>query len=450
MAQIFKAKTLVSSTGRFSHEATAPNLVYNTGDQTISGNKTFNNDVVFTGTAIFNEIDLSDTDSILLSGIDIQIVSGSMTLTNSPTISGNPFITGNLALYATTINLATTGSTLDTKINNLSGYINSTGSNIVFTTGNQNIGGNKTFTGVTTFSGQQVNLIDTALNLSGVGDMTFEGTNINFINSPVFISGTNLRVVGDVIANNLVYKTGNQTVSGNKTFIGTTILSGSNAGGFIGESITLVGGNGAGIGGGINLIGGIGSSIVDGFVTVNANISVNRGTNKNISTAFYKSGDSGIPYLNITKDQINITNGATLLVSGVAVTPALYATSANLASTGSTLDTRINNLSGYINSSSSNIVFTTGNQIISGVKTFAQDATFGDTGQGDFLVISGNNFTVYGSGNFTSGLFVNSSPVLTGSSTLYATSVNLASTGSNLNTQIENTKKLAIAYAIAL
>jgi hypothetical protein len=84
--------------------------------------------------------------------------------------------------------------------------------------GDQNIGGNKTFTGVVTFSGQQVNLVDTALNLSGVGDMSFEGTNINFINSPVFISGTNLRVVGDVIGNNLVYNTGNQTIGGIKQF----------------------------------------------------------------------------------------------------------------------------------------------------------------------------------------------------------------------------------------
>jgi hypothetical protein len=41
MAQIFKAKTLVSNTGRFSNEVTAPNLVYNTGDQNISGAKNF-------------------------------------------------------------------------------------------------------------------------------------------------------------------------------------------------------------------------------------------------------------------------------------------------------------------------------------------------------------------------------------------------------------------------
>ena len=110
----------------------------------------------------------------------------------------------------------------------------------------------------------------------------------------------------------------------------------------------------------------------------------------------------------------------------------------NLASTGSTLNTRINNLSGYINSTSSNIVFTTGNQTISGTKTFIQDTVFGDSAQDDFLVISGNQFTVYGSGNFRSGLFVNSSPVLTGSSTLYATTVNLASTGSTLNTKINS------------
>ena len=96
-------------------------------------------------------------------------------------------------------------------------------------------------------------------------------------------------------------------------------------------------------------------------------------------------------------------------------------------------------MSGYINSTSSNIVFITGNQTISGVKTFVENATFGDTGQGDFLVISGNNFTVYGSGNFISGLFVNGNAVLTGINlSSYATVTNLASTGSTLDTKINN------------
>jgi hypothetical protein len=59
---------------------------------------------------------------------------------------------------------------------------------------------------------------------------------------------------------------------------------------------------------------------------------------------------------------------------------------------------------------------------------------------------------LYVSGNvqISGALFVSGNPVLTGSSTLYATSANLASTGSNLNIQIENSKKLALAYAIAL
>jgi len=103
--------------------------------------------------------------------------------------------------------------------------------------------------------------------------------------------------------------------------------------------------------------------------------------------------------------------------------------SGNLITTGSRIDTlsgnlittgsRINTLSGNlittgsrIDTLSGQVVFTTGNQTISGTKTFIQDTTFGDTGQGDFLVISGNNFTVYGSGNFTSGLFVNGTGVL--------------------------------------
>lgn len=83
-----------------------------------------------------------------------------------------------------------------------------------------------------------------------------------------------------------------------------------------------------------------------------------------------------------------------------------YATSSNLANTGSTLDTKINSLSGYVNSASSNIVYTTGNQTISGVKSFTNNVNI----TGD-LILSGQY---------------------------------------NVKTQIENTKKIAIAYAIAL
>jgi hypothetical protein len=55
MANIFRAKSLISRTGTFSHEVTAPNLVYNTGDQIISGVKTFSNTGAFNTLQITNK-----------------------------------------------------------------------------------------------------------------------------------------------------------------------------------------------------------------------------------------------------------------------------------------------------------------------------------------------------------------------------------------------------------
>lgn len=194
------------------------------------------NDFVLTGNSLgLGGLPNTGTTKLYVSGNALII--GNLNVTGDIFLSGNPVLTGT-TLAQTGANLQnqinslsgslnSTGSNLQTSINNLSGYINSSSSNIVFTTGNQNIGGNKTFTGVTTFSGQEVNLIDTALNLSGVGDMTFSGTNINFINSPVLISGTNLRVNGDVLANNIVYNTGDQNIFGTKSFIGNHIISGN-------------------------------------------------------------------------------------------------------------------------------------------------------------------------------------------------------------------------------
>lgn len=212
------------------------------------------NDIRSTGIALNNKIN-SLSGTLTSDYLTISSASSTYATITNLGITGSTLAT-NLANTGSTLatNLASTGSTLQTNINNLSGYINSSSSNIVFTTGNQNIGGNKTFTGVTTFSGQEVNLVDIALNLSGVGDMTFSGTNINFINSPVFISGTDLRVSGNVYAigasfttrptvngtgvllsgeaaslpTTIVYTTGNQTINGLKTFTsGIDIYSGT-------------------------------------------------------------------------------------------------------------------------------------------------------------------------------------------------------------------------------
>lgn len=143
-------------------------------------------DVTVTGRnirVIPNQIfEISNMDSLLLSGLSIVITGSSINI-----LGGRPFVNG-------------TGVLLSGEAAGPGGGV--TGP-VVMQTGNQYIGGNKTFTGIVTFSGQEINLVDTALNLSGAGDMTFTSTNINFINSPVCISGTNLRVTGHILSNGL-------------------------------------------------------------------------------------------------------------------------------------------------------------------------------------------------------------------------------------------------------
>lgn len=71
-----------------------PNLVYNTGNQTISGIKTFANNIVVSGTGIFNSLDLSGVDTISLSGVDVTITNGVVILTNPITAPNLVYNTG--------------------------------------------------------------------------------------------------------------------------------------------------------------------------------------------------------------------------------------------------------------------------------------------------------------------------------------------------------------------
>jgi hypothetical protein len=104
MAQVFKAKTLVSNTGIFSYEVSAPNLVYNTGDQTISGVKTFLDNINVSGSGIFNALDLNNIDILSLSGVDVTITNANVALTNRPTVNG----TGVLLIGEATNNISNT------------------------------------------------------------------------------------------------------------------------------------------------------------------------------------------------------------------------------------------------------------------------------------------------------------------------------------------------------
>jgi len=73
----------------------ANNLVYNTGNQIISGNKTFVNSINVSGTGIFNSLDLNNIDILSLSGVDITITSGAVTLTNPVSAPNLVYNTGD-------------------------------------------------------------------------------------------------------------------------------------------------------------------------------------------------------------------------------------------------------------------------------------------------------------------------------------------------------------------
>jgi hypothetical protein len=143
-------------------------IVYTTGDQTISGNKTFSAQrYVFSGA---NVVFVDNTG----------IVSGSWEFDSRPTVNG----TGVL----------------------LSGEIPELPNTIVYTTGDQTIGGVKTFTN----------------NITVFGDLSVSGTTI--VNEVIDVTTTGIisgvtGVFKNIEADNLVYNTGSQNISGVKNFV---------------------------------------------------------------------------------------------------------------------------------------------------------------------------------------------------------------------------------------
>lgn len=77
----------------------ANNLVYNTGDQIISGLKTFANNILISGTGIFNNVDLNNINDLTISGVNIVITGGNVNASQvfSPNLvynTGDQSITG--------------------------------------------------------------------------------------------------------------------------------------------------------------------------------------------------------------------------------------------------------------------------------------------------------------------------------------------------------------------
>jgi len=184
-------------------------VVYSIGDQTISGVKTFDVFPIVSGNKLITGLDLSSyltssSASSTYSTITNLASTGSTLDTKINNVSG--YFTGTNATFTT--NLFSTGSTLDTKINNVSGYF--TGTNATFTT-------NLFSTGST---------LDTKINnVSGY----FTGTNATFTTN-LFSTGStldtkinNLSGYVNSYDSNIVFTTGNQTIAGTKQFSGLYI-----------------------------------------------------------------------------------------------------------------------------------------------------------------------------------------------------------------------------------
>jgi len=480
-------------------------IVYTTGDQIISGNKTFINNINVSGTGIFNAVDLNNIDTLSLSGVDISITNGNVSLTNRPTVNGtgvvlsgelNPIIvntgsildnkinalsgytnsqniilsgqiassgsnlynsivalsglftgyTGSLnATFATDAQLFTTGSILDNKINALSGYISGISAggllpnSIVYITGNQTISGNKNFAENVTVGDQtQDNLL------------VISGNQITFGVRPT-VNGTGVLLSGEVSAvilpNTIVYTTGDQLISGNKTFLNNIAVSGT--GSFNNVKVSN--------------IDKLFLSGIDILITGNSSI--------NVYNSIYISGNqvlTGSAQLGSYATIANLfATGSTLdnkinTLSGYVNSQDIVF-SGQTFNTGSRLDTKINALSGYVDSKSitlpTTIVYTTGNQTISGNKNFAENVIVGDQTQDNILVISGNTISfgvyptvngtgiVYDQGNQTiSGIKTfDLFPVVSGNRLItgvnlnpYATNANLFTTGSVLDNKINS------------
>lgn len=380
---------------------TSYNVVFTTGDQVISGSKTFAaSRYIFSGA---NVIFIHNTG----------ISSGHWQFSNRPTVNDSGVLLEGEA-YAS---------------NNPSGYI--TSENVVYATGNQTISGNKIFANDITVQGavivNQIIDITTTGSISGVtgefkyiktegamfsgGDVdfyadsyTFSGVDVNFYGNDYIFSGVNIYVANGTgfftskpLVNNIPVLLSGEATSNIEQFVkndyGATLykaqpvyVSGSN-----GNNILIHPASNSGEGTSSKTFGLLKQTLLNneqGYV-------VTEGPLLNVDTSMATEGDPiwlG-PTGNLIYGLANKPKAPQHLVSLGFVERAhqtqgkIFVKVQNGFEIEELHDVRIidpknndiityNSSSGlWLNSniSNQNIVFTTGNQIVSGVKTFADD-----------------------------------------------------------------------------
>ena len=321
----------ISGIKTFATGIVAPNIVYNTGDQNISGNKTFRDTL-----SVSSISGISGSTSININAIDNaqeifggNYLGGGINLTAG---SGN-FIGGNINLYAgPKVGIPYHGNISVFGNVGINDHNSSTKSVIIYKTG-------AVARELNVWVQQSSVDVNNAFSISGVQ-----------VTPAIYVDRVN-----------------NQNISGVKTFDVFPIVSGN-------KLIT-----------GVDLSSYLTSSTASSTYSTITNLALTGstlvGSITSLSGLF--TGYTGALDATFASDTQLYTTGSTLdskINSLSGNLTSTYATITNLATTGSTLDTKINNLSGYVNSSGSNIVFTTGNQSISGNKSF-----YGD------VVLSGNS-----------------------------------------------------------
>ena len=245
--------------------AYASNLVYNVGDQIISGNKTFVGDISINNLTVTGTRTIANTQE---NNIDSNYLL--LNITGGATNGGIYFVTGAgfsgvnssgpIIAYDSNIDKFRIGTGIrSTNINSLKTI--AAVEDVVTLAGNQTISGNKTFANPAKFNAISGdfsldistpydltlrNSIGASLRLGGEEKtVTLSGDEANFhftnldIYSPTQIRGKldgSTGIFQKLYADNLIYNTGNQTISGFKTFAaaGDLIISGN------GDDVALI------------------------------------------------------------------------------------------------------------------------------------------------------------------------------------------------------------------
>ena len=428
-------------------------IVYITGNQTISGTKTFANNLEVQGTGIFNALDLSNISEFNFSGTNINLINGNVNISGGTLyISGNAVLTGvNLNAYATTANLYATGSTLDNKINSLSGYVNAQStSGQVFNTGSNLDNKINSLSGYVNsqdaiFSGQTFNTgsrLDNKINsLSGYvdsKDITFSGqiasTGSSLYNSILSLSGlftgytgnldanfatdAQLFTTGSVLDNKINSLSGyvnSQSTSGQVFNTGSILNNKINSlSGYVNSQDSIFSGQtfntGSRLDSKINSL----SGYVDSkSITLPSTIVYTTGDqlisgNKTFLNNLQVSGTSIFQDINIINLNELVISGAKIIIGGDS---GVYSYT-NIYISGNPV------LTGVLPTiqSISNVVYTTGNQTISGNKNFAENVVVGDQAQNDILIIFDNKITfgVYPTVNGTGIVYTQGDQTISG------------------------------------